>query len=173
MSVNDMWVSFKSEIIAAIERFIPSKMTKTKYSSPWIDSSIKRLIKRRDRLYFRAHKSSSPDIKSHYKRFRAHVQKVIRDAYWRHISNIFSFDTDSADPDCPKKNENAKKFWSFVKSLKKDAFGINSLRENGILKTDTLDKANICNRQFESAFTREPDTEIPSKGKITVDPKWS
>ena len=179
MSVNDMWVSFKSEVIAAIERFIPSKMTKTKYSSPWIDSSIKRLIKRRDRLYFRARKSSSPDIKSHYKRFRAHVQKVIRDAYWKHISNIFSFDTDSADPDCPRKNEKAKKFWSFVKSLKKDAFGINSLRENGILKTDTLDKANICNRQFESAFTRESGTEIPSKGtspftpmgEITVDPK--
>ena len=95
------------------------------------------------------------------------------------LSNIFSFDMDSADPDCPRKNEKAKKFWSFVKSLKKDAFGINSLRENGILKTDTLDKANICNRQFESAFTRESDTEIPSKGtspftpmgEITVDPK--
>ena len=179
MSVNDMWVSFKSEVTAAIERFIPSKMTKTKYSSPWIDSSIKRLIKRRDRLYFRARRSSSPDIKSHYKRFRARVQKVIRDAYWKHISNIFSFATDSADPDCPRKNEKARKFWSFVKSLKKDAFGINSLRENGILKTDTLDKANICNRQFESAFTRESDTEIPSKGnspftpmgEITVDPK--
>ena len=103
MSVNDMWVSFKPEVLAAIERFIPSKMTKTKYSSPWIDSSIKRLIKRRDRLYFRSRKSSSPDIKSHYKRFRAHVQKVIRDAYWKHISGIFSFDTDSADPDCPRK----------------------------------------------------------------------
>ena len=179
MSVIDMWVSFKSEVLAAIERFIPSKMTKTKYSSPWIDNSIKRLIKRRDRLYFRARKSSSPDIKSHYKRFRAHVQKVIRDAYWKHISGIFSFDMDSADPDCPRKNEKAKKFWSFVKSLKKDAFGINSLRENGILKTDTLDKANICNRQFESAFNSESDTEIPSKGtspfspmgEITVDPK--
>ena len=154
-------------------------MTKTKYSSPWIDSSIKRLIKRRDRLYFRARKSSSPDIKSHYKRFRAHVQKVIRDAYWKHISGIFSFDMDSADPDCPRKNEKAKKVWSFVKSLKKDVFGINSLRENGILKIDTLDKATICNRQFESAFIRESDTEIPSKGtspfspmgEITVDPK--
>ena len=86
---------------------------------------------------------------------------------------------DSADTDCPRKNEKAKKFWSFVKSLKKDVFGINSLRENGILKTDILDKANICNRQFESAFTRETDTEIPSKGtspftpmgEITVDPK--
>ena len=154
-------------------------MTKTKYSSPWIDSSIKRLIKRHDRLNFRARKSSRTDIKSHYKRFRAHVQKVIRDANWKHISGIFSFDTDSADPDCPRTNEKAKKFWSFVMSLKKDAFGINSLRENGILKTDTLNKANICNRQFESAFTRESDTEIPSKGtspfspmgEITVDPK--
>ena len=95
------------------------------------------------------------------------------------MSNIFSFDTDSADPVCPRKNEKAKKFWSFVKSLKKDAFGMNFLRENGILKTDTLEKANICNKQFESAFTRESDTEIPSKGtspftsmgEITVDPK--
>ena len=58
-SVNDMWVSFKSEV----QRFIPSKMTKTKYSLPWIDSSIKRLIRKRDKLYFRARKSSSPDIK--------------------------------------------------------------------------------------------------------------
>ena len=57
-------------------------------------------------------------------------------------------------------------------------FGITSLCENGILKTDTVDKANICNKQFESAFTRETDSEIPSKGtsftamvEITVDPK--
>ena len=50
------------------------------------------------------------------------------------------------------------------RSLKKDAFGITSLRENGILKTDTVEKANICNKQFQSAFTRETDSEIPSKG---------
>ena len=95
-----------------------------------------------------------------------------------HIGNIFSFETESPDLDSPRKNEKAEKFWSFVKSLKNDAFGINTLRENGILKTDTLDKANICNRQFQSAFTRESDDEIPSKGtspftpmgEITVDP---
>ena len=32
--------------------------------------------------------------------------------------------------------------------LKKTRFGIASLRENGILKTDTKEKANICYRQF-------------------------
>ena len=164
-----MWVNLKSEAIAAIERFIRSSMTKTKYSLPWIDSSIKHLIKRRDLLYFCARKSSSPDIKSHYKRFRAHVQKVIRNAYWGHISNIFPFDTDTVDPDCPRKYE-VKKCWSFVKPLKKETFGITTLRENGILKTDTLDKANICNKQFQSAFTRESDTEIPSKGTSSFTP---
>ena len=65
------------------------------------------------------------------------------------------------------KNEKAEKFWSFV-SLKNDVFGINTLRgkwKMGNLKTETLDKANICKRHFQSAFTRDSDNEIPSKGK--------
>ena len=82
-----------------------------------VRTAILKNLKRRDRLDLRARKSSSPDIKSHYKRFRAHVQKVIRDVYWKHISSIFSFDTDSADPDCPRKNEKAKKFWSLYHIL--------------------------------------------------------
>ena len=58
ISVNDMRVSFKSEILVAIERFIPTKMTKTKLSLPWIDHPIIRLIRAREKLYFRAQKSS-------------------------------------------------------------------------------------------------------------------
>ena len=46
MSVNDMWVKFKTGFVEAVVRFIPSKMTKTKYSVPWIDATIKRLVKR-------------------------------------------------------------------------------------------------------------------------------
>ena len=77
-------------------------------------------------------------------------------------------------PIVPEKMKRQKSFGHLSSPLKKDA-----LRENGILKTDTLDKANICNRQFQSAFTRESNDEIPSKGtspstamgEITVDPK--
>ena len=82
-------------------------------------------------------------------------------------------------PTAPEKNEKVKKVWSFVKSLNKDAFWITTLRENGTLKTDTLDEANICNKQFQSAFTCESYSEIPCRrtspftpmGEITVDPK--
>ena len=158
-----MWVKFKTGFVEAVERFIPSKMNKTKYSVPWIDLTIKRLAKKRSKLYLRARKSKDPDVKIHYKRFRAHLQKVLRDAYWKYVFNIFTFENHSSDPDTPKP-EKIKKFWSFVKSLKKDAFGIASLRENGILKTDTKEKANICNQQFQSAFACEGDSDPPSKG---------
>ena len=86
MSVNDMWVSFKSEFLEAIERFIPTKMTKTKYSLPWIDHSIKRLIRKREKLYFRARKSSSPDIENHYKRT---VQSTCTESHKRCILETY------------------------------------------------------------------------------------
>ena len=46
------------------------------------------------------------------------------------------------------------------------------------MKTDTRNKANVCNRQFQSTFTRETHGQLPSKGlspfssmkDITVDP---
>ena len=63
-------------------------------------------------------------------------------------------------PNTPK----IKKFLSLIKSLKKDVFGTTSLREIRILKTDSNEKANICNVQFQSAFTREDDSDPPSKG---------
>ena len=73
-----------------------------------------------------------------------------------------------------------KSFGHLSNLLKKTRFIlITSLRENGILKIDSKEKANICNRQFQSAFTREGDSGPSSKGAnlfspmgdITVDPK--
>ena len=63
--------------------------------------------------------------------------------------------------------------------LQKDAYGITSLRDNGILKTDAMGRANICNGKFQSVFTREGDSELTLKracsfssmGDITLDPK--
>ena len=122
--------------------------------------------KKRQKLYLRARKSKDPDFKIHYKRFRAHVQKVLRDAHWKYVSNIFTLENDSSDPGSSKP-EKIKKFRSFVKPLKRYAFGIVSLRENGILKTDTKEKDNIYNRQFKAAFTREAKFDLPSKDSLS------
>ena len=74
-----------------------------------------------------------------------------------------------------------KKLKSFghLSNLLKDAVIITLLRENGILKTDAKEKANVCNIQFQSAIKSEGDSDQPSKGDspfssirdITVDRK--
>ena len=86
--------------------------------------------------------------------------------HWKHNSNIFSFETESPDPDSPRKNEKAKKFWSFVKSLKNDMFGINTLRENGILKTDMNYRGVVlCNaRRRRRIRTGSNPTSVMKKG---------
>ena len=91
MPVNDTWVKFKTGFVEAVERFNPSKITKTKYSVPWIYVT-KRIVKKKNKLYLCARKLKDPDVKIHYKRFRAHVQKVLRDAYWKYVSNILTFE---------------------------------------------------------------------------------
>ena len=89
-------------------------MAKTKYSVPWIDETIKPLVKKRHKLYLRARKSKDPDVKIHYKRFRAHVQNVSIDAYWKCVSNIFTFENDSSDPNTPKPEKIKKSFGHLV-----------------------------------------------------------
>ena len=63
-----------------------------------------------------------PEVKIHYTRLRAHVQKVLKDIYWKYVSSIFTFENDSLDPDTPKTEEILKK-WPFIKSLKKTRLG--------------------------------------------------
>ena len=56
----------------------------------------------------------------------------------------------------PDINAKPKKFWSFIKSKKFDAMGVSALRaNNGLTYTDSISKANILNRQFESVFNKE------------------
>ena len=50
---------------------------------PIINATIKRLVKKRHKLYLHGRKYKDPDVKirSLYWRFRTHVQEVLRDAY--------------------------------------------------------------------------------------------
>ena len=93
---------------------------------------------------------------------RSHVQKVIRDAHYRYVNGIFTLDGDDSSREGGR--DKSKKFWSYVNNLKGSSKGIASLRDNGILKIDSKEKANILNRQFHSAFTVEDNTELPDMG---------
>ena len=68
---------------------------------------------------------------------------------------------DKGDPEQEHKPKQ-KRFWSFIKSLGKDSSGIAPLKENGRLHAEPKDKADIFNRQYESTWTKEDKSSIPS-----------
>ena len=79
---------------------------------------------------------------SKYKKFKALVQREERQEYWKYVENIIDLEEDGT----PAANKQ-KRFWSFIKSRRKDNVGIAPLKENGIMHADPKDKANILNRQ--------------------------
>ena len=63
---------------------------------------------------------------------------------------------------CDDSNVNWKKFWKYIKSICKDQHGIAPLIVDGTIINNSKDKAEALNCQFQSVFTREDLTHLPS-----------
>ena len=78
--------------------------------------------------------------------------------------------------DCSDKKNSpsiGKKFWTYIKSQRKDNVGISSLNSGNTEVTDNKAKAEILSNQFKAIFTDEDVDTIPdmdSNGVSDIDP---
>ena len=49
ISVNDMWIEFKTVFLKAVDKFVPSKVTREKLGYPWIDARIRALVRNKEK----------------------------------------------------------------------------------------------------------------------------
>lgn len=80
------------------------------------------------------------------------TQKALTQARWDYINNTLLEGLE---------NNNSKPFWRFVKSRRQDNVGVAPLQSDGVVHTDSKDKAQIFNRQFQKVFTQEGDEPMP------------
>ena len=59
--INQLWENTTSELERAISKFIPHKTAKNKDKQPCINSRIRRLMRKRDKLYFKNRHQPSPE----------------------------------------------------------------------------------------------------------------
>ena len=50
INIHDMWIEIKMVFLKAMDKFIPSKMTKGKLGYPWIDAR-KSLVRKKENMY--------------------------------------------------------------------------------------------------------------------------
>ena len=152
-NIENLWTYFKTNLLETVDKNVPSKMSRPKKSSPWINRNISKQLKKKSRLYRKA-KSSGKWEK--YRHFSKEVKKNIRKAEWNHVNNVIK---DSLE------ENNTKPLFSYCKSKRQDNIGIAPLKSKGNLLTDAKSKANILIKQFVSVFTRESDNIVPEIGK--------
>ena len=64
----------------------------------------------------------------------------MRQAYWQYIENIIDY---SEEDNNFERKFKQKKFWSFIKNMRKDSAGVAPLRSQGDTFSDASDKAKI------------------------------
>jgi hypothetical protein len=153
-SVNTNWCEIKSKLTELLHKHVPSKTVGGKRHLPWIDSTIKRQMRKRDRLYTKAKKSHNRHTWAQYRMFRNKVTKSIRCAHHRYINEVVGGNL----------QENPKSFWSYVKLMRTENLGIPPLKYDGKMCTSDSEKANALNSHFKAVFHKEDLTSVPSKG---------
>ena len=162
-TTENLWVTFKNSLQTSIEKNIPSSLARKRTRLPWIDRSVLKLLRRKKKLYRQA--KVTWDWSQCYS-FQKHCKQEIRRAEWQYINKTVQEDLDK---------NNAKPFWNFVKSRRRDNTTISLFRDRGTLYRDAPNKANILLRQLISAFTLEsepppsqPCPQAPSCQQITI-----
>ena len=93
---------------------IPHKFTRTHCDMTWLTSTIRKQIKKRNKLYHQYKASRSPETHSKFLTLKHDIHRKMRQSHNAHISKLITNSEDGTS------SINSKKFWSFIKKLKKD-----------------------------------------------------
>ena len=153
-SLHNNWLWIKGSIHGAMKRYIPTKMIGTRFNLPYLTTKIKRKMRKRQRVFKRARTYNRKADWEESKLLRKEINQELSDAFSEYINGIL-------DPEENKPGA-CKKFYSFIKSLKQDNFGVGTLKKGGRVGATSKDKADMCNEQFYSAFSRTDTAQTPT-----------
>ena len=151
-SVNDNYFVFKKFMEGLLKTDIPSKLTGSRHNLPWINTELKRQIRKKGRRFSKAKKSGLKEDWNNYKAIEKDVKCNLKRAETNFLQTILTTGLESGD---------TKPFWKYVRSQKQEHFGVTALRSNGSLYTDSSSKSEILNKQFKSVFTPPSLDETP------------
>ena len=136
------WTLERNRISETIQKSmdtnIPSKMTSSKPSLPWINNTRKRNIRKKRKLYDKARKTGSFKLWDKLRKSRRKNDRYMRKPHREHVKNI----RDSL------KSDNTKPSWNYVKFLRRNVFDISPLSSAGRIISSPKEKAEVLNEYF-------------------------
>jgi len=96
--IETLWTSFLYFCVKAISDFIPSKLSSSRYSQPWVNHKVKRLSRRQRRAHKKGSRTGDPADINCYRQLQKDTKSECRKAYnfscprpshrWQHVKEV-------------------------------------------------------------------------------------
>ena len=136
----------------AVERNIPSKQLKPQRNALWLKADLRKLIRRKRRLWKQAKSSGDPAKWVKYKRLGNCVKDQLNKAYWNYVNDLTA-----------SLKTNPKKFWSFVKARTGNRSVASCIEYEGQRAYTPLDNKLTFSTVSSSLFTSRPQKQVISR----------
>ena len=135
-----------------------------------MNRNIKKLIRKKQRSYNKAKRTKKKKDWENFRSLRRQVKICLEKEHQKYIGNLLDIENDitNIDKNTNLKSGIGKRFWSYIKSTKRDSSGVSTLITNNESMESSKQKAEALNKQFESVFTNEDMNNIPDLGKTTT-----
>ncbi len=106
-TVEENWNAIRDHIDQIIDKFVPAKNISVRYHLPWLTAELKRMCKRKCRMFIKARKSKKHSDWEKFKDYKRFVANEIKKAHWQYLNEILSTSLEE---------NNSKPFWRYIKS---------------------------------------------------------
>ena len=154
--VQELWDIFASRLEQDIEKFIPTRKAGTRDGFPWINQEIRRLMRKRDKLFKWMKRSGRPNDTKKFQEYKHLVRSVADRAYERYLGYILGINTTTEQEENSPTKVNTKKMYSLLKHSKQDSSGVAPLKSDGRTLSDDCEKSNALNKQLQSVSAPNP-----------------
>ena len=166
-NIEDIWSHFKASLTNIVEENVPSKTRRGRKSLPWFCHRLKRMVKRKARLYKKTKDPRRISTKTQdwdeYKKFQRTCKQAFKKAEEDHVLTSVVQGLEENNP---------KPFWRYVTSKRQDRTGMPPLKQAGNLVHESKTKAQILVNEFKSVFTKGihllPILNNPCRTKINT-----
>ena len=167
---RDFWLpGYTDKLDQLTDQCIPSKAIKGKPSLPWISREIKKLIDKRNKFYKSYRKTGNSQLREKYVSLRHVIKKRIKDSHEAYLEGLLGMDRQDNQA---TGQVDSKKLFQYLKNSRTDQQGISPLKKNDNLHTETKDKADILNQQFQSVFTPLAPLSLKELSLMKVKTLW-
>ena len=87
-SVDELWNIFNSKILDLMNNYIPTKLVQSNAKQSWINQNVKKIRRRKQRLYNKARSTNLMSDWKNYKEAKKQMQKVTRQAFNKYMYRL-------------------------------------------------------------------------------------